>query len=204
MAYATLYIDTLSGALVTGVNNATESQLPKLVQGDTIAFRIYLLERSTTFPYTSPFSIVNNADLSLSVAIGPKDGTAGSTLYTQQFTWAKDGANQYFYANLPLNTANITSLLGSAATASAFFEVQYVQNGYATTVYQEACTIHAEVIEAGSVVAPVGQIAATLDYVNSSFVKNENNGFVLANATTGNKVFVYLGDDNTVHFDPIT
>lgn len=204
MAYATLYIDTLSGKLVNGESNATESQLPKLVQGDTITFRIYLLERSTTFPYSAPYSIVNNADLSLSVAIGPKDGTAGSTLYTQQFTWARDAANQYFYANLPLNTANITTLLGSAATAAAFFEVQYVQNGYATTVYQEACTIHAEVIEAGSVVAPVGQVAATVDYVNSTFVKNENNGFVLANASTGNKVFVYLGDDNTVHFDPIT
>jgi hypothetical protein len=198
MAQFDLYIDTSSGELVAGFSNPTPAPLPRLVQGDTISLRIYLLARSGSYPYGAPFSYVSNANLSLKVAIGPKNGTPGSTLYTQQFTWDKDANNQYFFADLPLNTAAIGTLLGANPTATAWLEIEYTQNGYPTTVFQREVTLHAEVIETGNLVVPPGATAMTAEEANAIFLKRENSGFFLTNATTGKKMFIYLGDDDSL------
>lgn len=203
MAQFDLYIDTYSGNLVTGIDNITPASLPKLVQGDTISFRIYLLARTTSYPRGTPFTTINLAALSLKVGIGPKDGTAGSTLYTQQFVWAKDPTNSYFFADLPLNTAGITNRIGALESNTAWFEVEYTQNGFPTTVFQESVNLHAEVVETGNIVAPAGETAASVEYVNATFLKNENNGFILKNNNTGVRAFVYLADDGTLKADPI-
>jgi len=203
MAYINLYVDTYSGELVSGVENFRAGLLPRFFQGDTISLRIYLLERTSTFPVIPAYAIINNALLDLKVALGPKNGTAGSTLYTQQLTWDKDAQKQYFFADLPLSTAAITTLIGTAESASAWFEIQYEQNGVPTTVLQKSVTIHAEVIESGVITVPAGLTGASVEYVNATFLKAENNGFVMVNPTTGSKIQVYLGDDGAVHFDPI-
>lgn len=199
MAQFDLYIDTVSGDLVTGPANPAAATMPRLTQGDTISLRVYLLARTTTYPLSTPFTIINNATLSLKAALGPKNGSAGSTLYTQQFTWTADATNQYFYADFPLNTAGIGTLLGSAATAPAWFEIEYTQNGFPTTVHQKEVTIHAEVIETGALTAPPGLTAISAEEVNANFLKRENSGFYLTNAVTGKKMFVYLGDDDALH-----
>jgi hypothetical protein len=203
MAQFNLYVDTYSGELVSGIANTTVTTLPRMTQGDTISLRIYLLERTATYPLSNPYAVINNASLSLKVAIGPKTGTAGSALYTQQFTWAKDATNSYFYADLPLNTAGITTLIGAAESGIAWFEIEYTQGGYPTTALSKTLTIHAEVIETGTITVPPGQTAMTVEEADGRFLKNENTGFTLVNQTTGAKVFAYLHDDGTVHFDPI-
>jgi hypothetical protein len=206
MAQFDLYVDTYSGDPVAGPGNPSVVPLPKFIQGDTISLRIYLLARLTTFtnPLGPYYSIVNNSTLSIKVALGPKDGTAGSTLYTQQFTWVAGGGNTYFEANLPLNTAAITSLIGGATAAAAWFEIEYTQGGFPTTVLQKAVQIEAEVIETGTITVPPGLTAMTAEEANAIFLKRTNTGFFLLNETTGHKVFVYLGDDDAVHMDPVT
>lgn len=199
MAQFDLYIDTYSGTLVSGVSNSAAATLPKLVQGDTITLRIYLLARTPTYPISTPYTYINNSALSLKVALGPKNGTPGSTLYTQQFTWTKDALNQYFTADFPLNTSGINTLLGSSATATAYFEIEYTQNAYPATVYQEQVTIHAEVIETGSLTVPNGETGISAETANAVFLKTENSGFYLTNATTGKRMFCYLGDDDAFH-----
>lgn len=203
MARLDLYIDTYSRSLVVGPNNPANFTFPAIFQGDTISLRIYLLERTPTYPLTTPYTIATNTDLSLKVGIGPKNGTGGSSLYTQQFTWSKDGQNQYFYADLPLNTSGINTLIGAAESASAWFEVEYTQNGYPTTVFQQQVTLHAEVIETGTIEVPPGETALSVEVANNLFVKTENEGFILRNPNTNARAFVYLGDDGALHCDPI-
>jgi hypothetical protein len=204
MAQFDLYVDVIAGELVGGPANATGAAFPRLVQGDTISLRVYLLQRTTTFPQGTLYSIISNAALSLKIGLGPKTGTAGSTLYAQQFTWSKDASNQYFYADLALNTAAIATLLGANPTATAWFEIEYTQNGFPTTVLQKDVTIHAEVIETGTITTPAGLTAMSAEEANATFLKRENVGFFLTNATTGNKMFVYLGDDDSLHSELVS
>jgi hypothetical protein len=204
MAQYDLYVDTVGNALVAGPANASPADFPRLVQGDTVYFNIYLLSRTTTYPLTSPFAIINNSGLSIKVAIGPKDGTAGSTLLTQQFTWTPDSANQYFNASLPLNTANITSAIGSGQSTTSWFEIEMSQSGFPTTVLQLPVTIQAEVIDTANIVAPGVGTTITAEEINASFLKKTNQGFVLQCPTNAAvQVYVWLGADGVVHFDPM-
>ncbi len=200
-----LYVDTLSGDLVTGTANTTAAPLPRFIQGDTITLNIYLLQRTQTYPFTSPFSIISNANLSLKVALGPKTGTPGSTLYTQQFTWSKDANNQYFYASLPLNTAAISTLIGAAESATAWFEIEYTEAGFPTTVLSKNVTIDAEVIETGTVTVPAGLTAMSAEEANATFLKRQVQGTIeLVSPDGTKKCAMYYGDDGAMHFDPIT
>ena len=204
MAKFDLYVDTVSGELVTGPNNLRPGLLPRLTQGDTVTLNIYLLARTTDYPNGVPLQIINNANLSLRVAIGPRDGTAGSTLDTQQFTWSKDSQNQYFYADFPMNTAAIATLIGAKdSDSSHWFEIEVGASGGYTTVYSQQVKVYAEVIETTPLVTPPGATAVTLEFVKATCLQNTNSGFVIVNPNTGAKVQVYVGDDGAFHADPI-
>lgn len=205
MAQFDLYIDVYAGALVKGPKNSAPGVLPPLVQGDSPTLRIFLLypTNNPVTPYT--FVGASGTGLSLQVAIGDKIGNA-TNYYTQQFLWAVSadpGNTNYFIATLPMNTAAITTLLGGNASANSTFQVVYIQGGLQTTVLEIACTINASVIKGGGVIVPPGVNPVTLEYVNATFMKGSVAGFFLANNNTNKKVFVYLGDDNEVHFDPV-
>lgn len=206
-----LYVDPLGGstsdvgALVVGPLNAVAQPLPKFVQGDTIQMRVYLLDRTSTYPLGTPYTITSNGAFSLKVAIGPKDGTAGSSLLTQQFTCPADSLNQYFTVSLPLNTAAITAAIGSASFVDTWLEFEISQGGLYTTVLQKSIRIEAEVIDPASLTVPAGSTAISAEEVNAQFLKREIHGaFVLVNDTTGQSVTCYLGDDGAVHWDPIS
>lgn len=206
MARLDLYVDTFASkrqSLVTGAANPAVYTVPELVQGDTISIRVYLLERNPTYPISNPFNIILNGDLSLKLAITAPAG-GSSTVYTNQYTWAKDANNQYFYADLPLNTAAIGTLLGSGSSATAYLEIEYTQNAYPTTVALIPITILADGIKAGGTVVPAGETALTVEVAQNTFLKQTNTGFVLQNPNTGLKAFVYLADDGTLKCDPIT
>ncbi len=205
MAWTTLYIDTYSGDLVVGPSNNTAAPMPRFTQGDTMALRICLLARTTTYPASNPFSVINNSALSLRVAIGPKTGTAGSTLYTQQYTWDRDSNNQFFTGTLSLNTAAIASAIGSAESVRAWFEVEMTEGGYRTTVLQKQIDIHAEVIEEAAVVTPAGATVITAEEANATFLKNENKGFVLVCPDDDSiKAYVWLDSTGALQVSPIT
>ena len=204
MAQFDIYVDTYSGDTVKGPSDAGSAQLPQFIQGDTISLRIYLLARTPTWPISSPYTVINISALSLKVGIGPKDGNAGSTLLTQQFTWSKDPTNSYFFADLPLNTANIASAIGSGSSALTWFEIEYTQNGFPTTVLQRQISLQAEVIETGVVTVPPGATAITAEDVSATYLKKDNTGFTLTSPDGSKKAFVWLGNDGAFHCDPLT
>lgn len=204
MAQFNLFVDVYSGELVTGLQNPTVAALPRLAQGDTLSLRVYLLERTQTYPESPAYSTILNTSLSLKVAIGPKNGTTGSTLLTQQYTWSKSADNSYFYADFSLNTAAITSAIGPAASTSDYWlEIEMSEGGYTTTVLQKQVTIHAEVIDTANVTTPPGQTALTAEEASGTFLKNRFKSAIIYNETTGDEVLLYLADDGSVRWDPI-
>lgn len=205
MANFDLYIDVVANEIVLGSSNTQTAAFPRLVQGDTISLRIYLLARNSTWPQTNPYNIINNSALSLKVALGPKNGTAGSTLYTQQFTWARDATSSYFYADFPLNTAAIGTLIGSAESAAAWFEVEYTQNGFPTTVLQKSVNIQAEVIETGTITVPPGLTAMSAEEANSKFLQRKISGaFYLEDINNAGTYIAIYCEDGALKAEPVT
>ena len=205
MAQIDLYVDIFNRALVSGLNGGSIS-LPQLYQSDDPIFRIFPVY--PTFAIIPPlYTGVSISGLSLQVAIGQKKGTGG-TIYTQQLTWApsSDPNNpNYFIADLPLNTTAINTALGAnASTTDAYFQIVYLQGGVQTTILEVPCTINASVIQSGSIVVPPGLQPASVQYVNATFLSRTINGAItLTNPNTGKSALFYLGDDNTLHCDPI-
>jgi hypothetical protein len=205
MAQFSLFIDTASGTLVQDSSNSAAAPLPALVQGDTLNLRIYLLARTPGFPLVNPpYTIISNAGMALQVAIGDKVGNV-TNYYATQFVWNPDQANQYFSAALALNTAAITALLGSGASATTWLDIQYLIGGIPTTVLEIPVTIQASVIKAGGgAPLPPGQTPLSAEYANATFLTRSVVGqIILVNANTGKKIALYVDDDGKAQMDPI-
>ncbi len=203
MANFNLYVDCAGGGLVNGIADMTPAPMPALFQGDTLSLQIYPLARASSYPLGAPFTLVGTAGLSLQVAIGTKIGNA-ATYYTQQFTWQTDANNTYFYANLPLNTAAITTLLGTSATASAWFAIALISSGTPTTILEIPVTINAATIQGGALVIPPGQTPVSAEYCKATFLTRNISGAIIFSSPAGKKVALYASDDGTIHMDQIT
>jgi hypothetical protein len=204
MAQFDIFIDTNSQTVVRGFTDSTTVPLPAFVQGDTPTLRIWPLVRTVNFLGPTPYAFLGTAGLTLQVAIGDRIGNT-TVYYTQQFTWVADALAQSFSAQLPLNTAAITTLLGATSQASTWFEVKYLSGGLPTTVLDASINVQAAVIKVGAVTIPAGATAISAEEVNASCLKRTISGVViLKNDNTGKQVAMYLSDDGTVHFDPIS
>jgi hypothetical protein len=204
MAEHDLYIDCDRAAVVTSATDASRKELPKFVQGDTMLLRIFLLKG---FSRTADYQQLPTEGLTLQVALGTRVGNA-TLYYTQQFTWtpSEDLANPYFEAELPMSTAAITTLLGSADSARAYFEIKYIRSGLPTTVLSEQVTIFAAVIKDGGFTEPTEPTPMSVEVANALYVKQSGfQGSLILISPDGTKqAELYYGDDGALHVDPIT
>ena len=202
MGLHNLYIDIDRSEAVRSASDSSIVSLPPLVQGDQLQLRIWLL---TGYSQLSEYDQVPVSGITLEVAIGVKIGSV-SSLYTQQFTWTPsvDLGQPYFSGTLPMNTAEITTLLSTSATASAWFEVKMITSALPVTILSEPVTIQAAVIKADSTQVPVPLTPLSAEAANASFVRVDHTGsFILRNATTGAAILVYCDDDGALRSDPI-
>ena len=165
-----LYIDVQNNRLLTSKDEPTivNSQNLPLFYGDTVQVNIWLLQSTTPAQLgSSTYSIVPTQGLSLQLYIN--DGKlTGGTNYTQQLAWNTDANNQYFYANLALNTANLAALMASSNT-TATLVIGYTQNGYPTTVFSG--TVNFQVgLPAGANVVPAGLTPISVEVANQTFM----------------------------------
>lgn len=180
MAQRDLYVDTNDGSLVTSNTDQTPAPFPPLIQGDTISFRVFLLQRTVSFPNAQPiYTIINNAGMTMRMGIGPKDGTPGSTLYTSQFTWTASADNTYFAGDFPLNTTGIGSIIGTGENASLWFEIEITNsNGLPWTVFQRKVPVQAEVIESAAIDVPGGQVGLTQADADARYLRRQISGII--------------------------
>lgn len=205
MATADLYIDTANCKPVAGLGDSTIVSLPRFAQGDTLSMRIWLLAPTTTDRLATPYTFIPTTGLSLQVALGAKIGST-TTYYTQQFSWTASAEpnNPYWSAAFPMNTAAITSLISTGASASAWFEVKYLLGGLPTTVLCEEVTIHAGVIKSGGVTVPNGLTPLSAEAAMATYLQRTIEGQItLRNATSGKEVLLYVDIDGVFHADPV-
>ncbi len=206
MAQYDLLIDLQSGEPVIAVDNPAAAPLPPFVQGDTLNLRIFLLNRTSTYPVSTPYTLLNVAGIgALQVALGDKIGNA-TNYYTTQFTWTADTVNNCFTAALPMNTAAITTLIGANPSASTWLEVKYLVAGLPTTVLEKQITIQAAVIKAGGLPPlPPGLTPLSAEYANATFLPRQVQGAITLVSPDGTKkLALYIDNDGTFHTDPIS
>jgi len=205
MATIDFKVDILAKKLVTSLLDDSRRELPRFTQGDSPTLRIWFLQPTGTF--NNPYTYIATTGITAEVAIGTRFGDT-TLYYTQQFTWSPSGdlANPCHEAVLPMNTAAITSLLGSGGSNnSAFFEIKMISGGVPTTVYSESCTIIAAVIKEGGITVPASPTPLSVEVGNVTYVRVEHVGsFVLVSEDDPTqKGLIYWGADGTLHADPI-
>jgi len=192
-----LFVDWYNKRLQQGLRNAGSFTLPTFFQGDVIPMQVYLLEPDPDDGPTT-FSKVDISNIALSMAVGPTPvGNAAETPIATQYTWSKNTTENYFYADLALNTAGVGTLLGATANATAYLEIQATEGSSITTLIQQQITIKAEVIEAGSLSVAAGATPLSLEVAQQMFcLKRMGAGETLTFTSPDGLRYLIKGVDN--------
>lgn len=144
MSDLNLYLDVTNRRLVKGQYNAEPMALPKVFFESTINVSLMLLRANPDGGIATPFTVVDNTGMSLTVAVGSFSGTTGTKLASQN-SWTI--ASNKFTGTLNLNTSQMVSAMTGNDTISKLFEIEWGSN---KDTYQTPITISGEVITAGS------------------------------------------------------
>lgn len=200
MAQLTLYVNTSNNSLVAGraSTQAVDAGSLPFFYGDTLSLIIYLLQLPAGYnaqdPANSTLQTVSTAGLQLSVWID--DGTNGGTVYTDQIAFDTDAGNTYFFADLPLNTVALATLLGSSQSKTAYLQIGYVQAGKQTTVLTRVVNIGVGIPNVTQAVAP-GLTPLSAEAANAAyFPKNPVPGLPIYLESLNGKILALMAVDN--------
>lgn len=175
-------------------------------QGDTLTFRVRALQ-PTGQVVGAPFSYVTNIGKTLELAIGTKVGNS-STHYVEQFTWDLNGdeTDPYFYADVSFNTTNVSNLIGSGSSATAWLEIKLIDS-LPKTIFIDQVTLDATVIKSDAATVVPGQTALSAEaaralYLTHSIPCSSDDPVWFVNKNTGKQGALYVDDDGSTHFDP--
>ncbi|MDA7624676.1 hypothetical protein N8697_00740 [bacterium] len=196
-----LYVDTQNNKLVVSDTDASAFTLPTLFQGDVLAVELKLLEPNTSGGLSTPFNVITTS-YTLKLAIGTPDPSS-STVFTSATLTFDSGTNIYS-GNLILNntgTPSIASLLSSATSATATFEIEVSGGGNYSTEVQETVTVKADAIKTGTPMTPPVTGYYTEAESDATFVARSGNTTIgtlastsLALANTTKLKFQHLND----------
>jgi len=167
-----LTVNWSTRSLIISYRNAGSYKLPTFFQGDVVPIQIQFVEPN---PNKGPndFNILDVSSMAIRFGIGSTPtGTAGGPApYITQYTWSKDTNENYVYANVAFNTAGVATAIGSAASTTAYLEIEVTEGSAVSTVIQELITIKAEVLEAASVEVAPGETSLSLEVAAQMFLK---------------------------------
>jgi hypothetical protein len=156
MSTADLYIDVVRGEFVANRTNSSIASLPPLVRGTTQNFRVMLLNPTGEATGPNVYTPLAVAGQTIQMAIGI---FGGASYLTSQFSWTggTDLANPFFSASLSLNTANITSAIGSSKTLACSIQIDRVESGIPTNVILKDVIIKNAIIVPGTEISAPGR-----------------------------------------------
>ncbi len=169
MAHLTLYVDTTSNDLISGLNRSdtVDPQKIPFYYGDTINLKIYLFDKvQTSSPNDFTPLIIPTTGLQLFLYLD--DGIVNGTVYTQQITWSTDANEQYFYASLALNTVALQTLLGATTGKQCYMKIGYIQDGLQTTVFSQLVNIGVGIPNT-TLVVPAGLTPLSAEVANATY-----------------------------------
>jgi hypothetical protein len=128
-----LYVDVIGHRVVKSLNSQDAFQINPVFQGSILQLRVYPV-RPTPRNSAPFFTKEDISNLSLRIMLGARGG--GENILAAQYTWAKNNAEGYFYADLNLNTAPMNAAIGASEVFTTYFEIALGNGGIYRTVAQ--------------------------------------------------------------------
>lgn len=167
-----LYVDWINKKLLLGPNNRGGFQLPPFFQGDVVPFQVYIVEQNPDHPSAQIVLPIDNMSLKVAFGEAPTGTAGGPSPFVTQFSWSKNLSENYFHANVALNTAGLNAWLGAAAQrVDAYLEIEITEDTGVTTAFQGIATIKAELIEAATLAVAAGETPLSLEMALQMFLK---------------------------------
>ena len=191
-----LFVDTQNNELVQSDTDGSTFTLPTLFQGDVIPVELKLLEPNSSGGLSTPFNTITDS-YTVKMAVCTPDPTS-STVYTSATLTYSSSTNLYT-GSLILNntgTPSIASLLDTATSATATFEVEVSGGGNYSTEVQETVTVKADAIKTGTPMTPPVTGYYTEAESDATFVAKAGGTMTgaLSMSTTARLKFVPLED----------
>jgi len=201
MQQLVLYIDTTSNRLVAGLTNTVVVQPTSLAfyYGDTLSIQVFLLKPSGVVNNLNvpPWTSIPNAGLTLEMFLD--DGKIGGTIYTSQIVWTLNADGISFSATLPMLTAALATLIGTATNAAAYLKIGYLSGGLPTTVFSQQINVNVGLPTNAVPVPAPGQTALSVEVAKTLFLQiamPAGQGILLTSAA--GKKFLLFAQDNAV------
>ena len=148
MSLIKLAIDRQSRKLVS--YNGSATALPDLFQSNNQNFQIQVVDPDPTILGGYTAVDLGSSGLRVSVGATPTGTTGGPTPLAIQNTWTWVTASKWFTGALAMNTAAIDSHIGTAASVTAYFEINITDSGDRETILQITFNLRAVVDELAS------------------------------------------------------
>jgi hypothetical protein len=142
-----LIVDRQNKRLVGAV-----AQIPALFQSNTVGLIVQVVDPAPTTLQAPTIVDLNGKGLRASVGSQPTGSSGGPTPLALQDTFTWDATNNWFYADLALNTTDVNNHIGTLASRQAWFELNIVDGGDRTTILQNTFPLTAVVDELTSLV----------------------------------------------------
>ncbi len=189
-------IDKASGKSVISNEDKTAVSLPPFKQGDTLLLRIRIIDGDEYVAVTG---------ITLKAGIGTRVGNS-SDHYTEQSTWTPSvGDDPYWDGTLPMNTAEVTSAIGSEEQVETWFEVKYYEDGLPVTVMDEKINVEAVVLKDGDDIVPAVPTPLSVEVADSTYLKHRVVGKIelVCETDLTKRGYIYWGEDNEFHAEAI-
>ncbi len=203
MALLKLFVDVSRKSFVLSDVNASDFQLPRLVQGDTYSVEITFVEPAPSLGI-GRVTKVDCGSYSMRVGIGvtPIASTSVSPVVLQT-VWTWDSAALKFTGTLALNTADLNTAMGAVSSKDLTFEIELkvVASGFYETMFQGPVTILAELIEDVALVPVAGDSALGRAEANATFVKKRGlpgETFSMVNAEATWEIIFRVDENGTL------
>lgn len=209
MGLLKLFVNRSTGTLASSVASPRTYVIPPLTQGDTVSIDLSVVE-GDPLSGVGRVSLVNIGSYSLKVGFGAQPiGNGSITPAALQTSWSKNADNTQFSGSLSLNTAEVTTLIGTASSYKGWLEVELteVATGNSETIYAAPVTINANLVTALSSTPLEGDVALGVGAAAATYVKRQGaagEGIVLTSPDGTKSGVLYWGDDGTLHAETLT
>lgn len=200
----TSFVDITAGGFVTGVLSQERVAMRALGQADKILWAIQFVEKLPDQGYVKPYTVVPVTGLSLSVGIGFVEAAP----LCEQDTWTYDATSNFVRGALDLDTASMRAAFTSGVDLiQPVLEFQITDSdGRATPIHEQISVFRQILISGSPGPGPAGATYYTSNQMDGLYVKRvgkAGEGRIIVSPDGTKAVFEYLGNDGSMHYDPV-